>query len=851
MRVATVFNKSAYDFMNSNLKLSFRMLCRDWRAGELNVLILALVIAIGGLTTVAFFADRVELALSRESNQLLGADLLVISNQPLPQHYADKAAQLDLAVSSVTKFPSMISNSDSSLLTEIKAVTDGYPLRGYVHLMSEKPEKLLAESAIRLARQIPQSGTIWVDEKVKMQLNLKKGDRVDVGATQLTVTEFIEREPDHSVGFINMNPRVMINAADLEATDLIQQGSRISYNLLIAGEVKKVQQFRRWAKTQLTKVQRIEGIRDARPEIKAALERAEKFLSLAALASVVLAAAAIALAVRRFTQRHLDACAVMRSLGASQDYLLYLYLNYFIILGVIASSLGCVIGFAAQEILAQWLTGIVDTALPWPSWLPALQGLLVGLVLLVGFALPPVLNLRSVPALRVLRRDIGLSNVHSITGYAIGLFALSLLFVWKAQDLKLGLYVVGGFIVAVAIFSGIGWILIKILAGLRHQAGGVWRYGLASIRRRAASSVLQAVALGLGLMALLVLTLIQDDLIADWHASLPPDAPNHFLVNVQGDQLQSLDEFFNHHNIEQPVMHPMVKGRLVKINGKKISLKDYADDLHAERHIRREFNLSWSNEVAADNAIIQGKWWNNGTTEAAISIEEGIAKTLRVRLGDELTYDIAGSHFSAKIASIRKVDWDSFRVNFFIVVQPGLLDNYPASYITSFYLPPRQTALIHDLVKTFPNILVVDVAVVINQVQQMIRQVSQAIEFVFIFTLLAGFSVLYAAIASTQDERIYEAAIFRALGAKKEQLSRAWATEFIILGGLAGLFASFGATLLGYVIGKYVLHLDYTFNPGIWLVGIAVGIMGVLIAGLVGTRSAVSSPPLLTLRKIG
>jgi len=335
------------------------------------------------------------------------------------------------------------------------------------------------------------------------------------------------------------------------------------------------------------------------------------------------------------------------------------------------------------------------------------------------------------------------------------------------------------------------------------------------------------------------------------HASLPPDAPNHFLVNVQGDQLQSLEDFFIEHDIERPVMHHMVKGRLVKINGKKISLKDYADDLHAERHIRREFNLSWSDKIAADNAIIQGKWWNNDTIEAAISIEEGIAKTLRVKLGDELTYDIAGNHFSAKIASIRKVDWDSFRVNFFIVVPPGLLDNYPASYITSFYLPPKQTALIHDLVKTFPNILVVDVAVVINQVQQMIRQVSQAIEFVFIFTLLAGFSVLYAAIASTQDERIYEAAIFRALGAKKEQLSRAWATEFVILGGLAGLFASVGATLLGYVIGRHVLHLDYTFNPGIWLVGTAVGILGVLVAGLVGTRSAVSSPPLLTLRKIG
>lgn len=831
----------------NHFKLSFRMLYRDWRAGELNVLVLALIIAVSGVATVGFFADRVELALSRESNQLLGADLLIISSKPLPEIYADEASRLGLSISSLTKFPSMISNGENNLLTEIKAVTEGYPLRGRVHLAGWSLEK----PRIQIARGIPQSGTIWVDEKVMTRLELKGGDIVDVGDIQLTVTELVVREPDHSVGFINMGARAMINAADLPDTGLIQEGSRVSYQLLIAGEINAVQQFRDWAKTQLTKAQRIEGIRDARPEIKAALERSEKFLSLAALASVVLAAAAIALAVRRFTQRHLDGCAVMRSLGASQKQLFYLYLYYFIALGVIASSIGCLIGFAAQEILTHWLTGIVETELPWPNWLPALQGLLVGLVLLLGFALPPVLNLRSVPALRVLRRDIGLSNAHSIAGYLLGLAALSLLFIWKAQDLKLGLYIVIGFVSAIAIFGCLGWLLIRILSSLRHQAGGAWRYGLASIRRRAVSSILQAVALGLGLMALLVLTLIQDDLIDDWQTSLPPDAPNHFLVNIQVDQLPQLEDFFQQYGIEHPPLFPMVRGRLIKINGKDVSPEDYSDDPHAERHIRREFNLSWASKQSMDNQIVQGKWWNADTSEAVMSIEAGIAKTIGVKLGDELTYDIAGSQFSARITSLRKVEWDSFRVNFFVVVPPGLLDNYPASYITSFYVPPAEIAMMHELVRTFPNILVVDVAIVINQVQQMIKQVSQAIEFVFIFTVLAGFSVLYAAIASTQDERIYEAAIFRALGARREQLSRAWAAEFAILGGLAGLFASAGASALGYVIGKHVLHLDYTFNPWIWLVGTSIGVIGVLIAGLLGTRSALSSPPLLTLRKIG
>lgn len=835
----------------NQLQLSLRMLHRDWRAGELNILLLALIIAVGSMVTVGFFADRVELALTRESNQLLGADLLVISSKPIPKRFTGEANRLGLTTSSLIKFPSMIFNGESNLLVQIKAVAENYPLRGQVQLANHLLKKSSAQSKMQDANGIPQPGDIWVDEKVMTQLELKDGDIVELGAAQFAVTGLVAREPDHSVGFINMGASAMINAADLAATGLIQEGSRVSYQLLLAGETDAVEQFRDWAKTRMTKSQRMEGIRDARPEIRAALERAEKFLNLTALASVVLAAAAIALAVRRFTQRHLDGCAVMRSLGASQNQLLYMYLLYFIILGTIASAAGCLIGFTAQQILAQWLTGMIETELPWPTLLPVVQGLLVGLVLLLGFALPPVLNLRSVPALRVLRRDIGLSNAHSIAGYLLGLIALSLLFIWKAQDLKLGVYILAGFLSAIGVFGILGWLLIRLLAGLRHQAGGAWRYGLASIHRRSISSILQAVALGLGLMALLVLTLIKDDLLKDWHANLPPDAPNHFLVNIQQDQIQPLQEFFQHHAMEQPALAPMVRGRLIKINGRRVSPKDYEDDLHAERHIRRDFNLSWADQLAADNEIVQGSWWNIDAQAAELSIEEGFAKTIRVKLGDELTFDIAGSHFTAKITSLRKVDWDTFRVNFFVLVPTGLLENYPASYITSFYVPVSDLSVIHELVRAFPNILVVDVALVINQVQQMIQQVSQAIEFVFLFTVLAGFSVLYAAMAATQDERIYEAAIFRALGAKREQLSRAWAAEFIILGGLAGLFASAGASVLGFVIGKHVLHLEYTVNPWIWIAGVATGVIGVLIAGMLGTRSALSSPPLLTLRKIG
>lgn len=826
------------------------MLARDWRAGELRVLVFALVIAVGGMTTVGFFADRVQVALSRQGNQLLGADLIIFSDHPLAPHYAEEAKRRGLSISTAIKFPSMTAKGEESLLTEIKAVTEGYPLRGELRISEDFSNGTPpAERVTHIANRIPSPGTAWVDEKLMIGFSLKRGDRIEVGSSRFAVDALITQEPDYSIGFLNLRPRVLINEADLDATGLIQQGSRIGYRLLVSGDSGDVEEFRKWAEQRLMLGEKIEGIRDARPEIRSALERAEKFLSLTALASVVLAAAAAALAVRRFTQRHLDGCAVMRCLGASQSAMLRLYLYHFLTLGFVASSLGCLLGFVAQQVLTYWLSGLVEAELPWPTIWPGVHGVLTGTVLLLGFALPPLLGLRSVPALRVMRRDIGMPP-QGLAGYGLGLGVLALLFLWKAGDMRLGASVIGGFIVAIAVFGVLGFLLMRMLTHIRNQAGGAWRYGLASIRRRAVASVLQAVALGLGLMALLALTLIRDDLLRNWQTSLPPDAPNHFLVNIQEDQLEPLAAFFKEHGTQLPKVFPMVRGRLTEINRKAIVSEDYAD-IRAKRLVEREFNLSWASEMQSDNQIVKGRWWKpEDRGEEEISIEEDIAKTIGIHVGDTLTYDIAGSVFSAKVTSLRKVNWDSFRVNFFVVTPPGVLEQYPASYVTSFYLPSTHVELTNQLVKEFPNLLVLDVAAILTQVQRMIEQVTRAVEFVFLFTLLAGVAVLYAAIVSTQDERIQEAAIFRTLGARRRQLARAWAAEFAILGGLAGFFAAAGASALGYVVAEYALNLTYTFNSWIWLIGIGAGAAGVTLAGLLGTRAALSTPPLMTLRRI-
>ena len=825
------------------------MLHRDLRAGELHVLIFALVISVGGMTTVGFFTDRVQLALSRQGNQLLGADLVIVSDRPLSQLYTGEAVKLGLNISSSLKFPSMVVKGEDNILVGIKAVTAGYPLRGELRI-TDDIGKAISFRNDYVADGIPSPGSVWVGEKLAARLALKKGDVIEVGDAHLIVASQITLEPDYSIGFINLGPRLLINAIDLPATGLIQQGSRISYRLLVSGNAGLIRTLRSWLQPNLTSGERIQGIRDARPEIKSALERSEKFLSLAAMASVVLAAVAIALAARRFTMRHLDSCAIMRCLGARQNEVLYLYLYHFIILGLVASVMGCLLGLLAQEALVYWLSAMITVELPWPSLFPFIQGILVGLVLLLGFALPPLLNLRSVPALRVLRRDIGVSNAHSLTGYALGLGALAVLFLWKAGDARLGLSVMIGFIVAIVVFGLLGFLLIKAISGVRSKAGGTWKYGLASIWRRANSSVVQAVALGLGLMALLTLTLIRGDLLQNWHTTLPSDAPNHFLVNIQENQLEPLQEFFKQNDVLQPSVYPMVRGRITSING-SIVVPDNYSNTRAKRLLKREFNLSWANEIRSDNQIIDGEWWqaiDKGKT--VLSLEQGVAKAIGVKLGDTLTFDIAGSTFSAEVSSIRKVDWDSFRVNFFAVTPPGVLEEYPTSYITSFYLPQNRMDMMNQLVIAFPNFLVIDVATIITQVQKVIEQVTKAIEFVFLFTLLSGLIVLYAAVISTQDERIHEAAIFRTLGAKRGQLISTWIVEFAILGSLSGLFASMGASALGYAIGRFTLNLPYTFNIWIWLIGLFVGVIGVVVAGMLGTRSALTSPPITVLRRV-
>ena len=827
--------------------MALRMLRRNSRSGEARVLLLALFIAVMSVSTVAFFADRVELALNQHANELIAADAVVIADKPVSARFRETAERLKLATAESTTFPSMVAGDKDKgqgvSLADLKAITPGFPLRGQFQIADRPGAEGVA------TRDIPAPGMIWVPEVLLARLDAHVGDKLKVGATTLTVAAVLVKEPDSVLDYFGIAPRLMLNMRDLPTTGLLQVGSRATFRYMVAGDVSAVEEFRMAHMGNLLRGERIESVRDSRSEVRVALERAQRFLGLAALLSVVLASVAVALAARRFSQRQLDSAAMMRCLGASRADIFVLNLWQFLLLAMVACATGTLAGFAAQSVLSGMLSGFLSVALPLPSVVPAIQACAIGFVLLFGFTLPPLLALRKVPTLRVLRRDLDPFDSGAALAYLLGFATLAGLIVWRAGEIKLGAIAVAGFMTALAVSALAGWLLILAAARLRGATSGSWRYGIANMRRRAGGSLVQVMALGVGIMAMLMLTLVRSDMIARWQGTLKDDMPNRFVINIQSDQLAVVKGYFAGHGMSTPDLYPMVKGRLTAINDIAVVPSAFKDE-RAKRTSEREFNLSWTTTLQSDNRIVAGEFWSTDVKDKQFSVEEGIAKTLGIKVGDSLSYDIAGSLFSAKVTSLRKVEWDSFKANFFVLASPAALENYPASYITSFHLKSGNEAIVTGLIRQFPNVSVIDMTAIMSQVRTITNQVADAVSFVFIFALAAGLVVLYAAIATTQDERVFEAAIMRTLGASRRQMVVVQLAEFLVIGLLSGFIASGGALALATVVSDKVLGLPYSINFWIPAIGILCGGVGIAAAGLLGTQRAVSTPPLATIRAL-
>ena len=826
------------------LRLALRMLVRDWRAGELRVLALALVLAVGSVASVAFFADRVRLALTRDAHQVLGADVLLTADHPWSGEFGDAIDKLGLARAESVTFVSMARAGDEAILAAVKAVTPGYPLRGKLRTA---PELYAADAD---AAGVPAAGSVWLDERMMTALRVKAGDAIELGTSRFRVAAVLTLEPDRGVSFMNFAPRILMRLDDLPATGLVQPQSRINYQLLAAGEHDPVRRFEQWAKGRLGRGERVDSLENARPEVRSGLDRAQSFLGLAAMLSVVLSAVAIALGTRRYTGRHLDGYAAMRCMGATQAQLFALFAWEFLLLGLAASAAGCALGYGVQQLVAWWLAALIPGSLPPPGPAPLAQGLATGLSLLLGFALPPLMQLKAVPALRVIRRDVGGPRQSVVAVYVLGLAAAFALMWWQAGGIKLAGYVLGGFLAALIAFGALAYGALRA-AGRLGRAGSVsWRYGLANLMRRPRANSIQIVAIAVGITAVLLLTLIRVDLLDSWRAKLPPDAPDRFVVNIQPGQREALAEFLERNGVRQPQTFPMVRARLIAIDGRAVSAQDYSDE-RAKRQIEREFNMSYFDVLPPDNKVEQGAWFGAGDLQSgAFSVEHWLAERLGIRLGDRLEFLVAGRSFSAPVTSVRRLDWDSMRPNFFFIATPRLLEGFPASYVASFHAPRGDAGMTLRLSQAFPNLTVIDVGVVLRQVQAVMDQLIGAVQIVFLFALAAGVLVLYAALLATQDERTHEAAVMRALGASRAQVLAAQRAEFAVLGTLAGLLGALGATAIGWVLATRIFELDYIWSAWIWIAGPALGLVSVVLNAWAGARAALGRPPMNALREV-
>jgi putative ABC transport system permease protein len=827
-RPKPTFNLSLF----SLISLAWRGLWRELRSGALITMFLALLIAVAAVTAVGFFTDRVDAGMRAQAAEFLAADGRIESPDPLAA-WQQKANALGLTTTQTLEFPTVILAGEHTLLVSLKAVGAGYPLRGALTISTEGQNRQI--------RQGPEEGRVWLAPRALALLDLKVGDSVQIGQKQFTVSATLQREPDVGNFLAQAAPRAMINLADIPATGLVTPASRVTHYLLLAVPSDMSPSVLNTLAKSLPADLSIERPENSQPAFKTAFDRAARFLGLAAMVAVLLAGAALMLAAQQYNRLQQDPAALMRAFGVQSRQILYLYTLRLVFLALLAAVPGIALGGLAQFGLSALLGSLLDFQLPPPTWLPVGFGVSIALVALLGFALPSLIRLQDTPPLRVLNRQLAAPPTAAVLLFGAGLLAIGLLVWLQARDAWLTTYVTGGMVISFGAFIGIVWLLLQALR--RYPARGVARFGLARLARSPWASAMQIAALTLGLTALLLLGVVRGDLVATWQNQIPNDAPNFFAINIQPDQVPELTQFFKTNHIEDAGLVAMHRARWTTFNGKAVNADQFTGQ--AKRLAEREFNLSVMPEhLAADNKIVAGTW----QPDAGWSVEQGIAKTLHWQLGDELTFLVNGTPVTAAITSIRTVDWNSMRPNFFVLGSAGLLPRQSAQFITSFYLPSPNVEQQKALLRAFPTLTLFDLNQILNEVRTLILRASQAVQYVFLFTLLAGLVVLLSAFAAGEAERIRETAVLRVLGASHRQIMNSLWFEFILIGLLSGLLASIAASGLGALLALKLFDLPWALDWRIPLYGLAAGVLlAALFVPYLGRR-VLALPPARSLR---
>ncbi len=832
--------------------LALRLAWRDWRSGELGLLLAALLVAVGSVTAVSLLVDRLQRALVHEAAEFLAADRYIGSTRPIPDAFRSQARRLGLETADTMSFASMVFAGDGALarhnqLVSVKAVSAGYPLRGTL-VVADAPF-----GPGQPTRDLPQPGHVWLDSRLFPALSVAIGDTVEVGLAKLTVSRVLVSEPDRGGSMWDLGPRLLMRLDDVPATGVVQPGSRLSYRLLLKGDDASLAALRGSLTLEPNYVWR--SIRDSSETIGGALDRAESYLLLGGLLAVLLAGVAVALSAHRYARRHYDHVAILKTLGATPRQILSGFLVMLAAIGAAAVVLGLLLGTLLHLGIVAALGSLVPVSLPLPGPRPFLLGAATGFVCALSFAVPPLLHLHRISPMRVIRRDLGAAPPSQLLSYLAAAAGSLGLLLWYTGSLWLTLWTVITSLVVLAAFAVLALLLLKGGRVLGMQAGSLWRLALAGLRRRRRENVAQILIFGLAIMLLLILVLLRTALLDEWRNEIPPNAPNYFVLNVTPDQVQPLSSMLAEITDSRGELYPLVRGRIVSADG--------VDAAAWERDHRRgragpalesERNLTWMAELPPGNRVVEGSWWRGSgersPERALVSLEEGYARERGLEVGDELTFDIGGHRVAATVANLRRLNWESMRPNFFIIFSPGVLEDYPATYTTSFHLDPDQKPFLNRLLTAFPTVTVIEIDAIIRQVQSIITRVTQAVELVLGLVLAAGCLVLVASIQASRDARMQEHALLRALGGTRRLIAGSLAAEFGLLGLFAGVVAVVGAEATVAVLQRQVFGLEVSVHPWLWLIGPLIGTALILVVGLLGTRSLVSTPPMLVLRGI-
>lgn len=828
-------------------RLVLRLVGRDWRGGELRLLLVALLVAVGTVTAISLFVDRLQSALIAESATFLAADRVISSSRPIPEEFASAAAALGLAHTETVSFPTMVFAAGNNRLVAVKAVGVAYPLRGVLRIADEPFGRQ------RVTNAVPAPGEAWLDARLFPSLGIALGDTVEVGYTTLTVTRVIASEPDRGGGLFDLGPRLMMRAEDVAATRVVQPGSRIGYRLLVAGPEPDLVRLKARLNDVLNPHYRWRGIKDSSPAIGGALERAETFLLLGGLLAVLLAGVAVALAAQRYARRHYDHVGVMKTLGATPGDVMWGYAGVLALIGAIGIASGLLTGLVVQYGIVALLSTYLPVTLPAAGVRPFLLGTVTGVVCLVAFALPPLVALRNVSPMRVIRRDLpaaGASRALTYSSAAIGTLAL---LIWYTGDAQLTLWVIVGIGGVSAVLALLALVLLSSGRQLGMRAGSGWRLALAALRRRSRENVAQIMIFGLGIMLLLILVLVRTSLLDDWQQQMPADTPNHFIMNVTPDEVAPVGRLLASNAQHDGRLTPMIRGRVVSVNGQ--SARDWQRDRDRDSDgagvsLLSERNLTWLDELPRANRVTHGRWWDADDARSLVSLERDYAEAFGLEIGTRMTFDVGGTLVDAEVASFRQVEWDSLQPNFFVIFSPAALEGVQTTFMTSFFLAEDRKLFLNEFLGRYPTITVIEIDAIIAQVQSIIARVTQAVELVLALVLCAGALVLVASIQASRDERVKEHALLRALGGERRLIRGALIAEFAALGFFAGIVAVIGAEATVYVLQTQIFETGYEIHPWVWLLGPVLGAALIALIGILGTRRLIDTPPMMVLRDL-